>query len=98
MLITLLRQARHFNFVARTVLVDNSPGVENAIDKAVQQMESRLNKEGILRTMKRNRYYEKPWMKRRRLAHQEVKQVYNREMDRKLNFLLKVKREDPWRV
>jgi len=90
--------SKYFRFISRTVQVDISPGVENALDSALQTLESRLNREGVIQSMKRNRYYEKPWMKRRRVAYQNCKQIYNSEMNRKIDFLMKANRKDPWRV
>lgn len=90
--------SKHFRFIARTVFVDNRPGIDNAIESGIQRLENQLNREQILQTMKRNRYYEKPWMRRRRIAYTECTKIYNDEMKRKLNFLLKSNRDDPWRV
>ena len=94
---TLFCKNNHFRFIARTVMVDNSPEVDNGIEKAVQLMESKLTSEGIMQQWKRDRYYEKPWMARRRRAYEATKLIYDKEMNVKMEFLMRTNRNNPWR-
>ncbi|XP_071956161.1 small ribosomal subunit protein bS21m-like [Antedon mediterranea] len=85
--------ARHLKFVARTVFVQNGE-----VDAAYRTLNSILFRDGIIDTVKRGRYYEKPCQKRRRLQYENVKRIYNQEMTRKVNFIMKKNRTDPWPI
>ncbi|XP_078484288.1 small ribosomal subunit protein bS21m-like [Ciona intestinalis] len=103
--------ARHVKWIARTVIakVDQENKI-SAWEEAYEQLNRQLRKENILQTTKRNRYYEKPWMRRRRLAYEkpwmrrrrlayeECKKIYNDEMEQKVSFLLRKNRREPWRI
>ena len=91
--------ARHAKWIARTVMVNlEQTGRETPCEAASRLLDYNLNKENILQTTHRNRYYEKQWMKRRRLAYKEVKKIYTSEMERKVSFLVRTNRRNPWRV
>jgi len=90
--------SRHARWIARTVMVNlESKEREMPCETASRFLDHQLNREGIIQTTKRNRYYEKQWMKRRRLAYNEVKKVYSAEMERKVAFLVRTNRKSPWR-
>ena len=54
-----------------------------------------LTKEKIIWQVKRQRFREKPYQERNRLADEKVTRMYEAEMDKKLQFLLKKNRPDP---
>lgn len=85
--------SRHLRFVARTVFVKNGD-----VDTAYRQLNNSLNKENVIDAIRRNRYYEKNWQKRRRLEYEEMRGVYNREMARRIGLLMRKNRTDPWPV
>ncbi|XP_077972854.1 small ribosomal subunit protein bS21m-like [Styela clava] len=85
---------KHARWIARTVLVKpKNPDPE----EAYRRLQKHLSKEGHISDWTRNRYFEKPFMKRRRLAYENCKQIYNDEMRRKVLFVLKGKHRNPWR-
>lgn len=55
-----------------------------------------LSQDGITESVKQRRYYEKPCRKRQRLAYEACRRVYNTEMARKISFLSRKSRTDPW--
>nr|XP_013806010.1 PREDICTED: 28S ribosomal protein S21, mitochondrial [Apteryx mantelli mantelli] len=55
-----------------------------------------LSHDGIIDDVKRRRYYEKPCRRRQRLAYEACRRVYNAEMARKLAFVSRKNRQDPW--
>ncbi|XP_008330165.1 small ribosomal subunit protein bS21m [Cynoglossus semilaevis] len=83
--------ARHLRFISRTVMVHG----EN-VDGAYSSLNRILNQEGIIDTVRRRRYYEKPCQERRRLCYERCKRIYNMEMGRKIAFISKTNRKDPW--
>ncbi|XP_065165473.1 small ribosomal subunit protein bS21m [Atheta coriaria] len=82
---------RHPFFLARTVLVRN-----NDVDSACKVLNRILGKEGILDQFRRTRYYEKPFQFRRRINYERCKAIYNEDMDRKIQFVLRKNRTDPY--
>lgn len=52
--------------------------------------------EGLFDLWRRTRYYEKPTYVRRRLNWEKTKAIYDEDMKRKINFVMKVNRVDPW--
>ncbi|KAJ8049901.1 28S ribosomal protein S21, mitochondrial [Holothuria leucospilota] len=85
--------ARHLRFVARTVFVKNGD-----VDAAYRTLNNSLTRENIVEEVKRRRYYEKPFQKRRRLEYEEMRSIYNKEMARRIKFLMRKNRDDPWPV
>ncbi|XP_072045377.1 small ribosomal subunit protein bS21m-like [Amphiura filiformis] len=86
--------ARHLRFVARTVFVKNGD-----VDTAYRTLNNAVNQEGIIDIIRRNRYYEKKWQKRRRENYEEMQAIYNKEMRRRIAMLSRIKTEsDPWPV
>ncbi|NXX79228.1 RT21 protein, partial [Urocolius indicus] len=55
-----------------------------------------LAQDGMLDVVRRGRYYEKPCRRRQRLAYEACRRVYNAEMGRKIAFLGRIVRADPW--
>jgi len=91
--------SRHARWIARTVMVDLQYSDRDLPCEAASRMlDYKLNRENIIQTTKRNRYYEKQWMKRKRIAYNEVKKIYAAEMERKVAFLERTNRKNPWRV
>lgn len=86
---------KHVKWVARTVLVTKDFPDPEAAYRALAR---RLSVEGHIADWNRNRYHEKRCIKRRRLAFEKCKSIYNEEMKRKIQFVMKSKHENPWRV
>lgn len=86
---------KHVPWIARTIFVSVK---KNDPEKTFRALETILRDEGHHQNWRRNRYFEKGFMKRRRLAFEQCKDIYNQEMQRKINFVLKAKHENPWRI
>ncbi|XP_055542194.1 28S ribosomal protein S21, mitochondrial [Wyeomyia smithii] len=82
---------RHAKFIARTVLVQN-----NNIEEACRVLNRILGKEEIFDQFRRTRYYEKPFQTRRRVNFERCKAIYNEDMNRKIQFVLRKNRVDPF--
>ncbi|KAM8766484.1 small ribosomal subunit protein bS21m [Acanthopagrus schlegelii] len=83
--------SRHLRFIARTVMVEGSN-----IDAAYNNLNRVLTQEGIIDTVKRKRYYEKPCRERQRKNFESCRRIYHMEMARKLTFISRTDRNDPW--
>ncbi|XP_047910282.2 small ribosomal subunit protein bS21m [Anser cygnoides] len=83
--------ANHLRFVGRTVMVRNGD-----VDAAYGALSRILAHDGVLEAVKQGRYYEKPCRKRQRLAYEACRRVYNTEMARKIAFVARKSRPDPW--
>ncbi|NXI41976.1 RT21 protein, partial [Galbula dea] len=83
--------ANHARFLARTVMVQNSN-----VEAAYSALNRILTQDGLVDAIRRGRYYEKPCRKRQRLAYECCRRVYNSEMARKISFLARTNRPDPW--
>merc|ERR1711976_943644 len=81
----------HALFFARTVLVKNG-----LVDAAYRSLDRILKNEKIQELWRRNMYYEKPYQTRQRLSYEKCKRVYNADMRKKVEFLMKKNRVDPW--
>ncbi|KAG7225495.1 hypothetical protein INR49_027490 [Caranx melampygus] len=86
-----LIMSRHLRFVARTVMVQNGN-----LDAAYTTLNRVLTQEGIVETVKRKRYFEKPCRERQRKNFENCRRIYHMEMARKISFISKTSREDPW--
>ncbi|XP_066991223.1 small ribosomal subunit protein bS21m [Anabrus simplex] len=82
---------RHTPFIARTVLVRNGN-----VDEACKLLNRILGREGIFDQYRRTRYYEKPFQTRRRINYEKCKAIYNEDMDRKIKFVLRKNRLEPF--
>lgn len=82
---------RHAQFISRTILVH-----DNNVDKAYRTLNRILANEDIFGQYRRTRYYEKPTQVRRRINFEKCKAIYNEDMNRKIQFLLRKNRVDPF--
>lgn len=82
---------RHLKFWARTVLVKN-----NDVEQAVRVVNRILGKEEILDQWRRTRYYEKPYLVRRRINFEKISAIYQEDMTRKITFVLRKNRTNPF--
>lgn len=82
---------KHAKFISRTVLVQN-----NNVEQAAGVLNRILGKEGLLDQYRRTRYYEKPFLTRRRINYERCKSFYNEDMQRKIQFVLRKNRIDPY--
>lgn len=55
-----------------------------------------LAQDGVVEALRRSRYYEKPCRARRRRAFEAARRVYSAEMSRRIAFLARSSRQDPW--
>ncbi|EDV49237.1 28S ribosomal protein S21, mitochondrial [Drosophila erecta] len=82
---------RHVQFLARTVLVQN-----NNVEEACRLLNRVLGKEELLDQFRRTRFYEKPYQVRRRINFEKCKAIYNEDMNRKIQFVLRKNRTEPF--
>ncbi|KAH8382542.1 hypothetical protein KR009_004058 [Drosophila setifemur] len=82
---------RHAQFLARTVLVQN-----NNVEEACRLLNRVLGKEELLDQFRRTRFYEKPFQVRRRINFEKCKAIYNEDMNRKIQFVLRKNRVEPF--
>ncbi|XP_046669957.1 28S ribosomal protein S21, mitochondrial [Homalodisca vitripennis] len=82
---------KHPYFFARTVLVRNGN-----VDEAVSLLNRILGREGIFDLWRHTRYFEKPTQTRRRVNFMKCKAIYNEDMDRKIKFVMRKNRADPF--
>ncbi|XP_061681970.1 28S ribosomal protein S21, mitochondrial [Syngnathoides biaculeatus] len=83
--------AKHLRFVARTVMVQ-----DGNVDGAYKYLNRILTQDGIIEAVKRKRYYEKPCRERQRKNYENCKRIYDTEMARKIAFISRANRTDPW--
>ncbi|KAI1901526.1 hypothetical protein AGOR_G00035330 [Albula goreensis] len=83
--------ANHLRFVARTVMVQNGN-----VDAAFKALNRVLSVDGVTDTVRRKRYFEKPCRERQRKSYEICRRVYNTEMARKISFVSRTHRQDPW--
>ncbi|NWU73209.1 RT21 protein, partial [Pterocles burchelli] len=83
--------ANHLRFVGRTIMVQNGN-----VEAAYSVLNRILTQDGLVEAVRRRRYYEKPCRRRQRLAYEACRRVYNAEMGRKIAFLARSNRQDPW--
>ncbi|CAG7786122.1 unnamed protein product [Allacma fusca] len=82
---------RHAMFIARTVLVKN-----DNVDEAMRMLNRIMGREGLLDQFRRTRYYEKPYQVRRRVNFEKATSVYNEDMGRKIQLVMRKNRLDPY--
>ncbi|XP_031626748.1 28S ribosomal protein S21, mitochondrial [Contarinia nasturtii] len=82
---------RHAKFISRTVLVRN-----NNIEQATSLLNRIMSREGMFDIHRRNEFYEKPCQTRRRVNYERCKAFYNEDMRRKIQFVLRKNRVDPF--
>ena len=81
----------HKQFIAKTVMVK-----DNDVDFSFRLLNRLMAREGLLDIIRRTERFEKPYMQRNRLAFEQNKAIYNEEMDRKIAFLTRKNRKDPY--
>ncbi|KAK7471847.1 hypothetical protein BaRGS_00035506 [Batillaria attramentaria] len=81
----------HLRFLARTVLVRN-----NDIEPAYRVLDRILRSEKFFNDVRRKERYEKPFQQRRRVSYERCKRIYNSEMQRKIEFVMRKNRTDPF--
>ncbi|CAK9833274.1 28S ribosomal protein S21, mitochondrial [Anthophora retusa] len=82
---------KHAQFLARTVMVR-----DNNIGKASRLLNAILSREGIYGQYRYTRCYEKPTQTRRRINYERCKAIYSEDMSRKIGFILRKNRTDPY--
>ncbi|KAK3915307.1 28S ribosomal protein S21, mitochondrial [Frankliniella fusca] len=82
---------RHASFIARTVLVKNG-----GVDEAMALLNNVMSRDGFFEQFRRTRFYEKPFEMRRRVNYTKCRAIYNEEMSRRLAFLMRTNRTDPY--
>ena len=82
---------RHAQFIARTIMVK-----DNNVEKACRVLNRILGQEKIFEQFRRTRYYEKPTQTRRRINFEKSKAIYDEDMSRKIQFILRTNRVDPF--
>lgn len=55
-----------------------------------------MKNDKVLDTIKQQEYYEKPTRWRRRFMYERCKRIYDSEMARKIDFVSRMNRVDPW--
>ncbi|KAG7212014.1 hypothetical protein KM043_011209 [Ampulex compressa] len=83
--------SRHAQFISRTILVPNGD-----VEKAGRMLNRILSQEGIFTQFRQTRYHEPPTQTRRRINFEKCKAIYNEDMARKIKFLLRKNRVDPF--
>ncbi|XP_068188758.1 small ribosomal subunit protein bS21m [Antennarius striatus] len=83
--------AKHLRFLARTVMVKDGD-----FQAAYKTLSSVLFKDGIIQDVKLKRYYEKPCRERQRKNFENCRRIYGKEMSRKIDFISRTNRKDPW--
>ncbi|XP_041367377.1 28S ribosomal protein S21, mitochondrial-like [Gigantopelta aegis] len=81
----------HVRFLAKTVLVKN-----NNVEPACRILDRILRNERFYEDVRRRIYYEKPTQKRQRLSYERCSRIYNTDMQRKIAFIMRKNRVDPW--
>ncbi|XP_037796116.1 28S ribosomal protein S21, mitochondrial-like [Penaeus monodon] len=82
---------KYAQFVARTVLVRN-----NNIEEGMRVVNRIMGREGLFEQYRLTRYYEKPFQTRRRINFEKAKAIYNEDMNRKIQFVMRKNRLNPW--
>lgn len=75
----------------RTIIVKN-----NQLSEAYRVFNKLLAADDIFGKHRRTRYCEKPFNTRRRKSYEICKAIYDEDMSRKIKFVLRKNREDPW--
>ena len=78
-------------FIARTVMVKN-----DNVDEAMRLINRIMGREGLFDQWRRTRYYEKPFQVRRRVNWEKAQAIYNEDMQRKIQFVMRKNRIDPY--
>ena len=82
---------KHLRFLARTFLAE-----KNELDQALTNLNRVLSTERVIATSKRWQTYERPFEQRNRLSFEKCMQIYSDEIDRKIRFIVRKNRENPY--
>jgi len=82
---------QHAKFIARTVMVRN-----DNVDEAMRLLNRIMGREGFLDQFRRTRYHEKATQFRRRLNYEKCTSIYNEDMNRKIQLVMRKNRIDPF--
>ena len=82
-----------YRFLMRTVLVDNK-----GVNTAIERLQAILSEDMITKRAKLQESYERVSQMRNRLSHERCKRIYTREMNRKVEFVLRKNRFNPFLV
>ncbi|KAL0281099.1 UNVERIFIED_CONTAM: hypothetical protein PYX00_002194 [Menopon gallinae] len=82
---------RHPYFISRTVLVRNADP-----EQALRLLNRLCTRDGITEMYKRNERYEKPHRVRQRINLERCIALYNEDLKRKIDFLSRKNRKDPF--
>jgi ribosomal protein S21 len=83
----------HHSFLARTIMVGEKAGVNSAL----RVLRNVMSSEKQLKDIQLKMRYEKPTIKRRRKKYESALKLYNSEMQKKVDFIMKGQRkETPW--
>ncbi|NXY10961.1 RT21 protein, partial [Pteruthius melanotis] len=83
--------ANHLRFVGRTVMVQNGN-----VEAAYGVLSRILAQDALPEALRRSRYREQPSRARRRRAFETCRRLYCAEMGRRIAFLARSGRQDPW--
>ncbi|XP_012285703.1 28S ribosomal protein S21, mitochondrial [Orussus abietinus] len=86
-----MRGIKHTPFIARTVFVQNGD-----VDGACRVLNRLMGREGIFERWRQMMFYEKPTRCRRRVNYERCKAIYDEDMNRKIQFVLRKNRVDPY--
>lgn len=89
--IYIMSARRHVPWFMRTVLVK-----DGKLSEAHKMFNQMLALDDIFGKHRRTRYCEKPFNYRRRKSYEITKAIYDEDMARKIKFVLRNSREDPW--
>ncbi|NXD28922.1 RT21 protein, partial [Spelaeornis formosus] len=83
--------ANHARFVGRTVMVQSGN-----VEAAYGALSRLLAQDAVPEAVRRSRYREPPCRARRRRAFEACRRLYTAEMARRIAFLARSGRRDPW--
>ncbi|XP_048773188.1 28S ribosomal protein S21, mitochondrial-like [Ostrea edulis] len=83
--------SRHFRFISRTVFVKN-----NNFESALTNLNRITRNDKIAAAIRRNEYYIKPCERRKQVDLERAKRMYGAGMAKKVNFLMRKSRPNPF--
>ncbi|VDO91009.1 unnamed protein product [Heligmosomoides polygyrus] len=66
----------------------------NDVDSAFSLLNRLMDAEGLLKIIRRTQFYQKPWMQRQQLSIEASNAIFNEDMNRKMQFLMRKNRPD----
>ncbi len=73
-----------YNVMANTKRANIEVNVNNSVERALRQLKKKIEREGVVRDMKRSVYFESPTQKRRKRLVRAIKQNLMRLASQKL--------------